>query len=38
MVNFAEEEMMILKILLGLILGGFAGFFLSFLTRSIGSA
>jgi len=29
---------MILKILLGLVLGGFAGFLLSYLTRSIGSA
>jgi hypothetical protein len=38
MVHFGKEETMILKILLGLILGGFAGFFLSFLTRSIGSA
>jgi hypothetical protein len=38
MLNFLEEEMMILKIFLGLVLGGVAGFFLSFLTRSIGSA
>jgi hypothetical protein len=38
MVNFDEEEKMVLKILLGLILGGFAGFLLSFLTRSIGSS
>jgi hypothetical protein len=38
MVNFGEEEMMILKILLGLVLGGVAGFILSFLTRSIGSS
>jgi hypothetical protein len=29
---------MILKILAGLVLGGLAGFGLSFLTRSIGSA
>ena len=29
---------MVLKILLGLVLGGFAGFGLSYLTRSIGSA
>jgi hypothetical protein len=29
---------MILKILLGLIIGGAAGFALSFLTRSVGSA
>jgi hypothetical protein len=38
MVNLLEEETMILKILLGLILGGVAGFVLSFLTRSIGSS
>jgi hypothetical protein len=38
MVIYLEEEMMILKILLGLILGGVAGFVLSFLTRSIGSS
>ncbi len=29
---------MILKIFLGLVLGGFAGFGLSYLTRSIGSS
>jgi hypothetical protein len=38
MLNFGEEEIMILKILLGLVVGGLAGFLLSFLTRSIGSA
>jgi hypothetical protein len=38
MVIYLEEEMMILKILLGLILGGVAGFVLSFLTRSTGSS
>jgi hypothetical protein len=38
MVHFAKEETMILKILLGLVVGGLAGFFLSFLTRSMGSA
>jgi hypothetical protein len=38
MVIYLKEEMMILKILLGLILGGVAGFVLSFLTRSIGSS
>jgi uncharacterized membrane protein YwzB len=38
MLNFKKEETMILKILLGLVLGGVAGFFLSFLTRSTGSA
>jgi len=38
MVNFDEEDTMILKILLGLVVGGLAGFLLSFLTRSIGSA
>jgi hypothetical protein len=38
MVIYLKEEMMILKILLGLILGGVAGFLLSFLTRSIGSS
>jgi hypothetical protein len=38
MLNLGEEETMILKILLGLILGGGAGFLLTFLTRSVGSA
>jgi hypothetical protein len=38
MLNIEEEETMILKIILGLVLGGFAGFVLSFLTRSIGSS
>ncbi len=38
MVNFGEEDTMILKILLGLVVGGLAGFLLSFLSRSIGSA
>jgi hypothetical protein len=38
MLDFGEEETMILKILLGLVVGGLAGFGLSFLTRSIGSA
>jgi hypothetical protein len=38
MVNLLEEETMILKIFLGLLLGGIAGFVLSFLTRSIGSS
>jgi len=38
MLNFKEEDTMILKILLGLVVGGLAGFLLSFLTRSIGSA
>ena len=37
-VIYLKEETMILKILLGLILGGLAGFLLSFLTRSTGSA
>jgi hypothetical protein len=36
--DFKKEETMILRILLGLVLGGFAGFVLSFLTRSIGSS
>ena len=38
MVIYEREEFMILKILLGLVLGGAAGFALSFLTRSIGSS
>jgi len=38
MVHFGKEDTMILKILLGLVVGGLAGFSLSFLTRSIGSA
>jgi hypothetical protein len=29
---------MVLKILIGLVVGGLAGFLLSYLTRSIGSA
>lgn len=29
---------MVLKIFLGLVIGGLAGFFLSYLTRGIGSA
>jgi hypothetical protein len=38
MVNFEEEEYMIPKIILGLVIGGVAGFALSYLTRSIGSS
>jgi hypothetical protein len=38
MLNFKKEDTMILKILLGLVVGGLAGFLLSFLSRSIGSA
>jgi hypothetical protein len=38
MVNFLEEELMILKIILGLVIGGAAGFALSYLTRSVGSS
>jgi hypothetical protein len=34
---YLKEVAMILKILVGLILGGSAGFGLSYLTRSIGS-
>jgi hypothetical protein len=36
--TFKEEEVMILRIFLGLIIGGSAGFFLSYFTRGIGSA
>jgi len=38
MLIYEKEGCMILKILLGLVIGGAAGFALSFLTRSIGSA
>ena len=38
MVNFEKEEHMIPKIILGLVIGGVAGFVLSYLTRSIGSS
>jgi hypothetical protein len=38
MVIYQKEEFMALKILLGLVLGGAAGFALSFLTRAIGSS
>jgi hypothetical protein len=38
MLIFNEEEVMILRVFLGLIIGGLAGFLLSYLTRGIGSA
>jgi L-cystine uptake protein TcyP (sodium:dicarboxylate symporter family) len=38
MVIYQKEEFMTLKILLGLVIGGVAGFALNYLTRSIGSS
>jgi len=34
---FNEEEGIILRVFLGLIIGGLAGFLLSYLTRGVGS-
>jgi hypothetical protein len=38
MLIFNIEEVMILRVFLGLIIGGLAGFLLSYITRGIGSA
>jgi uncharacterized membrane protein YraQ (UPF0718 family) len=38
MLFFNEEEVMILRVFLGLIIGGLAGFLLSYFTRGVGSA
>ncbi len=38
MVFCKQEEAMVLKILTGVLLGGAAGFALSYLTRSVGSS